>query len=390
MKRIILFMQAALLLCTLNSCIQDESLNAECDITGVDQTWYKQYAAATDDNPEGKDYWVGDAKINEDLHRVSFTVKLGTDRSSFAPKFNLTPGAWLTTKVDGADVDANGMARDFTLPQVYTSHSEDGKWTKDYTVSFNYPKPVEEMNFANYKMADKTKYYTWVETDESGNELDYWASGNGGYALVGIAKKAEDYPTAPFNDVERGPSVKLTTCRTGSFGDMVKMPIAAGSLFIGKFNSKIAMKLPREATAFGLQVLKGEPKRLEGWYKYKAGEVFTDKDKKVCPERRDTADIYAVVYEVDPNNFEALNGDDVLTSDRIVLMARIDNPGEPSQWTSFSEPFKPMNGKTFDPERMARYGYAIAVVATSSRQGAYFEGAIGSTLCINQMRVVYE
>ena len=246
------------------------------------------------------------------------------------------------------------------------------------------------MNFANYKMADKTKYYTWVETDESGNELDYWASGNGGYALVGIAKKAEDYPTAPFNDVERGPSVKLTTCRTGSFGDMVKMPIAAGSLFIGKFNSKIAMKLPREATAFGLQVLKGEPKRLEGWYKYKAGEVFTDKDKKVRPERRDTADIYAVVYEVDPNNFEALNGDDVLTSDRIVLMARIDNPGEPSEWTSFSEPFKPMNGKTFDPERMARYGYAIAVVATSSRQGAYFEGAIGSTLCINQMRVVYE
>ena len=27
MKRIILFMQAALLLCTLNSCIQDEPLN---------------------------------------------------------------------------------------------------------------------------------------------------------------------------------------------------------------------------------------------------------------------------------------------------------------------------------------------------------------------------
>ena len=29
--------------------------------------------------------------------------------------------------------------RDFTSPQTYTVHSEDGKWHKDYKVSFNYP-----------------------------------------------------------------------------------------------------------------------------------------------------------------------------------------------------------------------------------------------------------
>ena len=178
------------------------------------------------------------------------------------------------------------------------------------------------------------------------------------------------------------------------------MPIAAGSLFIGTFDTKIAMKRPREATAFGLQVLKpnARPKSLEGWYKYTAGDMMTDINKKEHPELRDTADIYAVVYEVDPNHFEALNGDDVLTSERIVMMARIDNPGEPAQWKPFNEPFKLKPGKSFDLSRLTSYGYAIAVVATSSRQGAYFEGAAddpkkgykGSVLDISHLRVVYE
>ena len=71
-------------------------------------------------------------------------------------------------------------------------------------------------------------------------------------------------------------------------------------------------------------------------------------------------------------------------------MARIDNPGEPAEWKHFSEPFRPMNGKRFDENRLRADGYAIAVVATSSRQGAYFEGAVGSTLYVDELRIVWE
>ena len=34
-------------------------------------------------------------------------------------------------------------------------------------------------------------------------------------------------------------------------------------------------------------------------------------------------------------------------------------------------------------------GYAIAIVASSSRQGHYFEGAVGSTLYIDELRITW-
>lgn len=405
MKRFLLLIQAAVLLFTLQSCIQDEELNAECDIEGVDPTWLNEHPGMV----------IGNPLVNQEKRTIDFTLEKGTDRTALNPRFLLSDAATITAEVDGQTVSGNGITRNFKTPQTYTTHSQDGKWYKKYTVSFGYFTGLAAMNFDHYQLDANNKYYIWNEVaakeDESEPDkpLNWWSSGNGGYAMVGLAKTPLAFPTAPFTDDEMGACVRLQTCRTGSFGDMVHMPIAAGSLFIGTFSNKIAMKRPREATAFGLQVLDKMPKSLEGFYRYKVGETFTDKDKKVCPERRDTADIYAVVYEVllvdkkiknpDANGPDsivvkenlALNGDNVLTSDRIVMMARIDNPGEPTEWTHFSEPFKFKNGHTaIDPNRLALKGYAIAVVATSSRQGAYFEGAIGSTLDISQFRLVYE
>ena len=104
--------------------------------------------------------------------------------------------------------------------------------------------------------------------------------------------------------------------------------------------------------------------------------------------------------EADPKKkFVALNGKDVLNSKRIVLLARIDKPVEfqgnienleESEWIHFSEEFKPMNGKEFSLERMADRGYAIAVVMTSSREGAYFKGAVGSTLYVDEIKIINE
>lgn len=393
MKRIILFMQAALLLCTLNSCIQDEPLNAECDITGVDTLWLQQNRNLIKGNPR------------IDNNRVSFTVPYDADRSALAPKFYLTPGARLTAMVDGVEVaDANGMTRDFNTPQTYTTHSEDGQWSKSYEVSFESEAPIEKLDFENFELDPSGRYQVWFEmdaNDASNPRRNYWASGNPGYNLTGLGSSPGVFPTTAAEGGVSGKCIKLETKDTGMYGmnTKPKMPIAAGNLFIGEFELSKASRFPRKATKFGLPLVRKKPVTLEGYYKYKAGAKFTDAKKKVQPTMHDTADIYAVVYEIDPDNFVPLDGDNILTASNIALMARIDKPAEfegdmselaAADWVHFSEPFKPMNGKEFDAERLARGGYAIAIVMTSSRQGAYFEGAIGSTLYVDQLRVVYE
>lgn len=396
MKRIILFMQAALLLCTLNSCIQDEPLNAECDITGVDTLWLQQNRSLIKGNPR------------IDNNRVSFTVPYDADRSALAPKFYLTPGARLTAMVGEVEVaDANGMTRDFNTPQTYTAHSEDGQWSKSYEVTFELEaRPVEKwaLDFENFELDPSGRYQVWFEmdaNDASNPRRNYWASGNPGYNLTGLGSSPEVFPTTAAEGGVSGKCIKLETKDTGMYGmnTRPKMPIAAGNLFIGEFELSKASRFPRKATKFGLPLVRKKPVTLEGYYKYKAGAKFTDAKKKVQPTMHDTADIYAVVYEIDPDNFVPLDGDNILTASNIALMARIDKPAEfegdmselaVADWVHFSEPFKPMNGKEFDAERLARGGYAIAIVMTSSRQGAYFEGAIGSTLYVDQLRVVYE
>lgn len=368
-----LLITIAVCLPILVSCIKEEAPNAECDIVGPTPQWVGTMLA------DG--VLVGQPVVKND--RVSFTVQRGTDLTAIAPEFELTPGATI--------VPASGTMRDFTQPQTYVTTSEDKQWSKAYTVSFQYPTTVKDIGFEHFALDSRGKYYEYYEVGATPDErFDYWDSGNIGYSLTGMARRPEDYPTVPWASGFKGNAVKLTTLSTGSWGRGVGMPIAAGNLFIGEFRVAQAMKFPRKATRFGRQIVTDRPLRLEGWYKYTAGEHYQDISETIQPEKHDTCDIYAVLYEVDPAKFAALDGDDVLSSPRIVLMARIDNPGEPQEWQFFSEDFKLREGKTFDYGRLTNDGYAIAVVCTSSRQGAYFEGAIGSTLFVDELRIVWE
>ncbi len=381
-----LLLASACALFAFTSCIKDEALNAECDITGVDSLWLQSH----------RDILIGNPIVANE--RVSFNVAKGTDITALDPRFYLTPGARLMAiGPDGQEVEANGMVRDFTTPKNYTTYSEDGLWHKNYVVSFDTLMIKSNYNFEHYQLESRGRFYNWFEVDENDatqTQHMYWATGNPGYALTGKGTSPDVYPTQPIEG--GGPDgsscIKLTTCSTGSFGENLPdpMPIAAGNIFLGEFRVAYATMRPRNATRFGLQLVGGEPISLEGYYKYTAGETFINEHKEVLADRHDTADIYAVVYEVDPANFVPLNGDEVLTSDRIVYMSRIDDPGEPQEWTYFNEPFRLMPGKTFDPERVKTNGYAIALVATSSREGAYFRGAIGSTLYVDQLKISWK
>ena len=375
----LVLLAAALFL--FSSCIREEALNTECDITGIDAAWLQEM--------QHEGFLIGNPEI--DNWSVHFTIRKGADRTAIAPSFTLTEGASIYLDDGAGRVPGNGVVRDFSTPQTYTVVSEDGAWSKQYEVSFTYPQPIGLCSFEHFGLNPEGQYNVFYEIDAAdGSRQNYWDSGNAGYLFCGMAQAPADYPTVSEPAGYRGNGVRLVTRSTGSFGMRVGMPIAAGNLFIGEFAASQAMLFPRKATAFGKQLVGGRPLYFSGWYKYTAGEVFTDGKNNVVPELHDTCDIYAVLYECDPKNFKALDGDDVLTSERIVSLARIDDPGEPQEWTYFREPFRPMNGKTFDEARLRDNGYAIAIVATSSRQGAYFEGAVGSVLYVDELRIEWD
>ena len=97
----------------------------------------------------------------------------------------------------------------------------------------------------------------------------------------------------------------------------------------------------------------------------------------------------SVTFENDKQQIY-LNGSNITSSDRIVLIAEIQNPGEPTEWTKFDIPFESRNGKKFDYNKLANNEYAIAVVASSSKDGAFFEGAVGSTLFVDEIKIEWE
>lgn len=363
------------LVLSLSSCIREEALNAECDVLTADAAWFKE-----------NNLLNGDVKItnNEIIFIINKEANLDTMPEPEIV-FQLTPGARI--EKDSTKRNKDGIF------QYYTTYSEDGNWNKQYIAKFIKLPPLDEdhvFSFEHFELNSNNKYNIWYEINDNGIRSDLWASGNAGFMFTGKGKTPDDFPTTTDANGKRGNCIRLTTRDTGSFGKLAKMPIAAGNIFIGEFLSENAMTKPLEATRFGMNIAPRKPAYLTGYYKYTPGEVFTDKKKNPVEGRRDTCAIYSVLYEVDPDNFVSLDGSNVTSSDRIVLIAEIKNPGEPDQWTEFMIPFEAMNDKEFDPERLANNGYAIAVVASSSKDGAFFEGAVGSTLHVDELSIIWE
>lgn len=367
---------------TLTSCFKDEPLNAECDI---------EQAYIHVDNPLGMFYQQSDTLINvlSTAEDINFVVRKTTDLTSLAPIFNLTPGATIFPD--------NGSEQDFSNgPIVYTTTSEDGQYKRNYRVNFIFSKDMLEYNFDHFSLntnAPANKYYVWTDLDDEGNPLNNWATGNPGYRMAKGSAQPDEYPTTPWSEEGHETCVKLTTCETGKFGSDRKMPIAAGNLFLGEFDTKKALTANAAgvkgvlATKFGLPI-GSQPVSFSGFYKYKRGDDFTDKNNEV-KDSKDYGSIYAVFYDNHDANGEpfVLHGDDVLSSDQIISIANIGQIDDTPEWTAFNLNFKLQPGKAIDPVKLSNRGYSLAIVSSSSINGATFEGAVGSTLWIDDFSI---
>ena len=370
---------SAIFALALSSCFKDEAPNAECDIIE---------ASLHVDNPTDIFYNPTDTlvRVLYTDDNISFSVRRKADLTALAPTFRITDGATISP--------ASGSVHDFSKgPVIYTVTSEDKEWSRSYKVSFipviRTSKDTLSFNFEDYHLDSKDKYYIWCEKHEDGNMYDDWATGNAGYGLTNGSAGPEAYPSTVLDEGYEGKGVKLVTCSTGPFGQMVKLPLAAGNLFLGTFDMSIALKTPRLATGFGLPFDK-KPKTFTGYYKYTPGEKFQNKDESIVEGKVDEASVYAILYRNhdEDGNPVVLNGDNVQTSPLIVAKAIAANIVPTDKWTQFTVDFSYL--KDFDLDLLENRGYNLAVVFSSSADGAFFQGAIGSTLCIDNVKIICE
>lgn len=370
---------SAIFALALSSCFKDEAPNAECDIIE---------ASLHVDNPTDIFYNPTDTlvRVLYTDDNISFSVRRKADLTALAPTFRITDGATISP--------ASGSVHDFSNgPVIYTVTSEDKEWSRSYKVSFipviRTSKDTLSFNFEDYHLDSKDKYYIWCEEHEDGNMYDDWATGNAGYGLTNGSAGPEAYPSTVLDEGYEGKGVKLVTCSTGPFGQMVKLPLAAGNLFLGTFDMSIALKTPRLATGFGLPFDK-KPKTFTGYYKYTPGEKFQNKDESIVEGKVDEASVYAILYRNhdEDGNPVVLNGDNVQTSPLIVAKAIAANIVPTDKWTQFTVDFSYL--EDFDLDLLENRGYNLAVVFSSSADGAFFQGAIGSTLCIDNVKIICE
>ena len=82
-----------------------------------------------------------------------------------------------------------------------------------------------------------------------------------------------------------------------------------------------------------------------------------------------------------------LYGDDVLSSPYIVRKAQVASLPPTDEWTLFEMFFE---GADADTQILLSQGYNMTLVFSSSKDGASFEGAVGSTLYVDEVEVSFE
>ena len=343
----------------LTSCIKDEELDTDADIL-------EAYIPAQ--------YLKTDPIITN--NSVEFRVKSNINLADQSPFFVISPNATIDPP--------NGVSRNYTTSQISTVTAQNTRWQKIYTITFNIDELSTAYFFDHAELTDKDRYYRFFTIGSNGDKVYDWASGNSGYVTVAGDKPPTAYPTTVAEGRLGGLAAKMQTVYTSSFAAATGNPIAAGNLFLGSFKTNLLNTL--KSTKFGLPYSGDMPQSVRAYYKYKAGPEVRDAAYKVVPGAKDTFDIYAIIFESQAKD-NYLYGDHDFKDPRNVAIARIPASEriETDNWREVEFPFELVNGKTYDSSKE----YVLAIVMSSSIDGAHFTGAVGSVLIVDEIELLF-
>lgn len=315
-------------------------------------------------------------EISVEGTNITIFVKADADVTKLTPILTISKGA--------VCLPASEQVKDFTNPVVYTVTPEDGSDPRSYTVRV----VKVDLNF---------DFENWVAAKgEDGTDLGFeqpaegiWSSGNLGLALSRIIYQKPDlFPTGKTDaDKQSGKyAAELVTREMGIEVPFVgKISIAAGSLFLGSFNTDFVMSDPLKCPSFGVPFTGRKPVSFTGYYKYAPGAKFVNKESAAVAGKTDECAIYAVLF----TGKDPLHPDDVLSSNRIVALAKLKDGSAKDKMTKFEIPFE----YKFTGEALTKAlsgDLMMAIVFSSSARGDYYEGAVGSRLVVDDVMIIRE
>lgn len=215
---------------------------------------------------------------------------------------------------------------------------------------------IPNLNFDTWSQNEKD----WYPNADASNS--YWSTGNEGVTLGGNSN------SVGVSDSYSGLAAQLQTVEVTMFV-LVKVK-AAGNIFIGSY--KTNAQDPASSVTFGRDYSGARPTKLSGYFKYQPGATMSDGSVPSEKLEKDECDIYIQLW----SGGETIGEGHFITNETV------------SEYTHFEIPIE----YTVTNKRPDK----IAIVATSSRYGGYFDGmnvigqlAIGSTLWVDDFELSY-
>lgn len=214
---------------------------------------------------------------------------------------------------------------------------------------------IPNLNFDTWSQNGKN----WYPNADASNS--YWATGNEGVTLGGSSN------STGVEDSHSGLAAQLQTVQVKVL--IVKVT-AAGNIFIGNYKTNTSN--PASSVSFGRDYTGARPTKLSGYFKYQPGATMSDGSVPSEKLEKDECDIYIQLW----SGGETIGEGHFITNETV------------SEYTHFEIPIE----YTVTNKRPDK----IAIVATSSRYGGYFDGmnvigqlAIGSTLWVDDFELSY-
>ena len=214
---------------------------------------------------------------------------------------------------------------------------------------------IPNLNFDTWRQKGKN----WYPNADASNS--YWSTGNEGVTLGGNSN------SVGVSDSYSGLAAQLQTVQVKVL--IVKVT-AAGNIFIGNYKTNTSN--PASSVSFGRDYTGARPTKLSGYFKYQPGATMSDGSVPSEKLEKDECDIYIQLW----SGGETIGEGHFITNETV------------SEYTHFEIPIE----YTVTNKRPDK----IAIVATSSRYGGYFDGmnvigqlAIGSTLWVDDFELSY-